>query len=56
MFVDLGQLLGEIGFVNEQNPEEIVLALRRLLGRAEMERREVQILRGIFRQVRWAVE
>ena len=54
MFVDLGQLLGEIGFVNEQNPEEIVLALRRLLGRAEMERREVQILRGIFRQVRWA--
>lgn len=55
MFMDLGLLLGEIGFLNQQNPEEIVLALRRLLGRAGMERREVQILRGIFRQVRWAV-
>jgi len=55
MFVDLGELLGEIGFLNHQNPEEIVLALRRLLGRAEMERRDVQILRGIFRQVRWAM-
>jgi tRNA/rRNA methyltransferase len=54
MFRDLQRLLEEIGFLNEQNPEEILLALRRLLGRAEMERREVQILRGIFRQMRWA--
>ena len=54
MFEDLSRLLGEIGFLNEQNPQEMVLALRRLLGRAEMERREVQILRGIFRQMRWA--
>jgi tRNA/rRNA methyltransferase len=56
MFRDLTAVLLEIGFLNEQNPEEIVLALRRLLGRAEMERREVQILRGVFRQVRWAVD
>ncbi len=56
MFVDLSKVLEEIGFLNTQNPEEIMLGLRRLLGRAEMERREVQILRGIVRQMRWAMD
>jgi tRNA/rRNA methyltransferase len=54
MFRHMSQVLDEIGFLNAQNPEEIMLALRRLLGRAEMEQREVRILRGILRQIRWA--
>ena len=54
MFRHMSEVLDEIGFLNVQNPEEIMLALRRLLGRAEMEPREVRILRGILRQVRWA--
>ena len=54
MFRQMAVVLEEIGFLNEQNPEEIMHALRRMLGRAAMDGREVSILRGILRQVRWA--
>ena len=50
----MASVLEEIGFLNPQNPEEIMHALRRLLGRAEMDPRDVRILRGVLRQVRWA--
>jgi len=33
-----------------------MLDLRRLLGRAELTEREVRILRGLVRQIRWAAE
>ena len=54
MFVHVASVLDEIGFLNPQNPGEIMHGVRRLLGRAELDRREVRILRGIFHQVRWA--
>ena len=54
LFEQMALVLGEIGFLNPQNPEEVMHALRRLLGRAEMDPREVRILRGILRQIRWA--
>jgi len=45
-------LLG-IGFLDPQNPEHILLGLRRILGRAGLEERDVRILSGIFRQIEW---
>ncbi len=54
LYVQMTSVLEEIGFLTPQNPEEIMHALRRLLGRAEMDPREVRILRGVLRQVRWA--
>ena len=54
LFGELGAVLEEIGFLNPQNPQEIMHAIRRMLGRAGMEPREVKILRGIIRQIRWA--
>ncbi len=43
-----------IGFLNRQNPDHIMFALRALLGRAAPHEDEVQILRGIARQMEWA--
>jgi tRNA/rRNA methyltransferase len=53
-FGQLAEVLEEIGFLNPQNPEEVMHALRRLYGRAALEPREVRILRGILSQMRWA--
>ena len=54
-FGQLAETLDEVGFLNPQNPEEVMHALRRLFGRAALEPREVRILRGILSQTRWAV-
>ena len=43
----------KIGFLDPQNPEHILLALRRVLGRAGLEERDVHILTGLFRQIEW---
>jgi len=53
-YAQLAALLEEIGFLNPQNPEEIMHAVRRLFGRAGLEPREVRILRGILSQMQWA--
>jgi TrmH family RNA methyltransferase len=54
-FEQLAETLDAIGFLNPQNPEEVMHALRRLFGRAALEPREVRILRGILSQTQWAV-
>lgn len=43
----------KIGFLDPQNPEHILLALRRILGRAGLEERDVRILSGLIRQIEW---
>jgi len=53
-FGDLQSVLLEIGYLDPNNPEHIMLDLRRLLGRAELTERDLRILRGIVRQIRWA--
>ena len=53
MYEDLGQLLGEIGFLNKQNPKHLMRLLRQLFNRARPTDKEVRIFRGICRQVRW---
>ncbi|MEW5806416.1 MAG: RNA methyltransferase [Acidobacteriota bacterium] len=48
-------ILVKIGFLNEAYPTTIMVALRRLFGKADLEPREVKILRGILRQIQWYV-
>jgi TrmH family RNA methyltransferase len=51
---DLEQLLMAIGFVKGRQGRFILADLRRIFGRAGLDSREVRILRGILRQVRWS--
>jgi TrmH family RNA methyltransferase len=43
-----------IGFLDPQSPQRILRKLRRLFGRGGITSNEVQILRGICRQMNWA--
>jgi TrmH family RNA methyltransferase len=49
----LHQCLEEIGFLNQQNPQQVMFTLRQMLSRACLEERDVSILRGILRQWSW---
>ncbi len=53
LFDRMKDTLLKVGFLDPQNPEHILLALRRVLGRAGLEERDVKILSGLFRQVEW---
>ncbi len=50
---DLERCLREIQFLNEQNPQEVMMTLRQVLARASLDDRDVRILRGILRQWGW---
>ena len=50
----LAEALARIGFLSRQNPDHILRDVRSLLGRAGLTARDVQIWRGIARQVLWA--
>jgi len=50
---DLQRCLNEIGFLNQQNPQQVMFTLRQMLSRACLEERDVSILRGILRQWNW---
>jgi len=43
----------KIGFLDSENPEHMLLAFRRILGRAGLEEKDVRILTGMFRQIEW---
>ena len=53
MYERLKQALLQVGFLHKDNPEHIMLALRRLFGRAGLEERDVRILLGMARQIEW---
>ena len=42
-----------IGFLDPQNPDHIMFALRRIFGRAGLLERDVRILLGLARQIEW---
>lgn len=54
LFNHLEGTLGRIGFLNPQNPAHIMRYLRRMFFRADLDSREVAILRGMLSQVDWA--
>ncbi len=43
----------KIGFLDSENPEHMLLAFRRIFGRAGLEEKDVRILAGMFRQIEW---
>ncbi len=53
MFVALEEALVGIGFLDEVNPGHVMASLRSVLTRAGMDARELRILRGLARQIRW---
>lgn len=50
---DARDFLLTAGFLNPQNPDAVLLHLRRLLARAAPTTHDVAVLRGMMRQVRW---
>jgi TrmH family RNA methyltransferase len=56
MLAELREALLSIGYLNRDNPDAVLSELRRLLARAAPTQREVTLLRGLARQVRWAGE
>jgi TrmH family RNA methyltransferase len=54
MMEHLRHSLLTIGFLDPQSPQRILRKLRRLFGRAGVTDNEVQIVRGICRQMEWA--
>jgi tRNA/rRNA methyltransferase len=48
-------LLG-IGFLDAANPKHLMRTLRRILSRAELDTREISVLRGMMSQMDWATD
>ncbi|HKA31698.1 MAG TPA: RNA methyltransferase [Candidatus Binatia bacterium] len=53
LFDKMKTSLLEIGYLDPQNPEHILLAFRRIFGRSGLEEKDVRILIGLFRQIDW---
>ncbi|MDD2850425.1 MAG: RNA methyltransferase [Desulfuromonadaceae bacterium] len=54
LFAHLDGTLNKIGFLNDQNPAHIMRSLRRIFFRANLDNREVTVLRGMLTQIDWA--
>ncbi|MBI3811930.1 MAG: RNA methyltransferase [Nitrospirae bacterium] len=52
---ELKEVLALIGFMKGSQGKHILADLRRIFSRADLDAREVRILRGIIRQTRWAL-
>jgi tRNA (cytidine32/uridine32-2'-O)-methyltransferase len=52
---ELKEILTLIGFLKGTQGTRVLADLRRIFGRADLDDRELRILRGIIRQVRWAM-
>jgi tRNA/rRNA methyltransferase len=49
----MAEALVAIGFLPDDNPDHLMLSLRAMLGRCGIRPRELDILNGIARQIRW---
>ncbi|WP_298437693.1 RNA methyltransferase [Geobacter sp.] len=56
LFGQMEHTLLRIGFLNPQNPAHLMRSLRRIFSRAELDEREVAILRGMMTQIDWAAD
>src|SRR5580704_4984902 len=56
MLERLKEALVSIGFIPDDNPEHIMLAIREIFGRSGLTAREVEILNGMARQMRWVAD
>jgi tRNA/rRNA methyltransferase len=53
MYRHMEEVLLRIGFLNQNNPKRMMAVLRRIFSRAQLNPREVKIVRGICRQTNW---
>ena len=56
LFDRMRTVLLKIGFLDSENPEHMLLAFRRILGRAGLEDKDVRIFTGLFRQIEWYID
>jgi len=56
MLARMAEALVSIGFISADNPDHIMFAIREIFGRSGLTAREVEILNGMARQMRWAAE
>lgn len=56
MYAQMERTLLRIGFLNPENPAHIMMTLRRILARAELDPREVAVMRGMMSQIDWAAD
>ena len=54
LFEHMERSLLRIGFLNPQNPAHLMRSLRRIFARAELDEREVAVIRGMMSQIDWA--
>lgn len=54
LYHQMEETLLRIGFLNPQNPAHIMRSFRRIFARADLDEREVAILRGMMTQIDWA--
>jgi len=54
MYGQMERILLKIGFLNPENPAHLMRSLRRIFARADMDEREVAIVRGMMSQIDWA--
>ena len=53
MYAHLAEALHAVGFLKDGQAEGMMRRLRRILSRAELTRGDVDVVRGIARQVLW---
>jgi len=56
MLARMEEALVSIGFIPDDNPDHIMFAIREIFGRSGLTAREVEILNGMARQMRWVAE
>jgi len=56
MYDHMRDALLEIGFLNQQKPDHTLGMMRRILTRTGLSVRETNMIRGLFRQLRWYVK
>jgi tRNA/rRNA methyltransferase len=55
MYDHMRRLLLDIGFLNPQNPDQVLGMFKRIFTRAGMTREDVKLVRGVFRQLQWYI-
>jgi tRNA/rRNA methyltransferase len=53
MYRRLEEILLRVGFLEQNNPKRMMAVLRRIFSKAQLDTREVRVLRGICRQASW---
>jgi len=56
MFARMAEALNAIGFLSSENTGHMMLTIRAMIGRAGLRPRELDILNGVARQIRWFAE